>query len=70
MLPYISIGLCVLGFIVYMLYTKVLAPKLQHKTDEEEKNSANLEINVKDIGNNEIFTLDIKVISMFLFGTM
>lgn len=65
MLPYISIGLCVLGFIVYMIYTKFLAPKLRQKTDAKEKNSVNLEINVKDIGNNEIFTLDNKVISIF-----
>ena len=65
MLPYISIGLCALGFIVYMIYTKILQPKHNRKTDEEEKNSANLEINVKDIGNNEIFTLDGKVISIF-----
>lgn len=61
----VLIILCLLAGIGYFVYFKVIAPKAEMKRAKAQTESANLAINVKDIGTNEIFTLDNKVISIF-----
>jgi len=61
----IIIILCLLSFAGYFTYIRIIEPKLKEKKNNAEIESANLAINVKDIGENEIFTLDSKVISIF-----
>ena len=65
MFAIIMLIICFLSAGGYFAYTKYYLPRVKIKNEQTQKQSANLAINVKDFGENEIFTLDNNVISIF-----